>query len=117
MDVGIASACRRWRRAKGQYSAWCGPTVFTSGAGIITCAAQNQITAFPVMPSCAEITNSTAEVSNTYYTTVPAGASGTSVQNFRVTGQKAESGTLERLCRGCLASSHPQGGGEKDWGW
>jgi hypothetical protein len=59
--------------------------VFTSGAGIITYAADNPLTAFPVMPACAEITNPTAEVSNSYYTTVPAGASGTLVQNFGVT--------------------------------
>ena len=58
--------------------------VFKSGAGTITYSAKSQLTALRAVPTCAEITNPTAEVSDSYYTVMQAGATGNLTQNFGV---------------------------------
>lgn len=58
--------------------------VFESGAGTITYSAQNPLTALPFVPSCSAISNPTAEVSDSYYSMLPAGPQGTFTQGFGV---------------------------------
>jgi len=58
--------------------------VFKSGAGTITYSAQNQLTPLRSVPPCSEISNPTAEVSDSYYTVMQAGATGNLTQNFGV---------------------------------
>jgi hypothetical protein len=58
--------------------------VFKAGAGTITYAARNQLAALRAEPGCAEVITGTAEVSNSYYTTMQAGATGSVVQDFGV---------------------------------
>jgi hypothetical protein len=58
--------------------------VFQSGAGTITYAARKPINALRAVPASAEVSVPTAEISNIYYTNVPARASDTLAQDFGV---------------------------------
>jgi hypothetical protein len=56
--------------------------VFKSGAGIITYAAKNPLTALSAVPSCAEVSSPTNEVSNSRYNAMAAESGTTLTQTF-----------------------------------
>ncbi|MGB0065837.1 MAG: hypothetical protein WBP85_15445 [Terracidiphilus sp.] len=56
--------------------------VFQSGAGTIVYSGSNQLSALRAVPSCAEVSNPTGEISNISYSEIP--VNGTLVQSFGV---------------------------------